>query len=300
VIELRPTATPTTTSETLRDAIRALQNVEGLNFDATSRLNGWRGWVGATTRSLSTSLTSAALRKHILGDNYELLQSLHPGTYGDQLKWLIDTENTHRLEDLTAQADELDHMIRRWRPTGAFHTNGPHELALILDTNVLLEFGQNLERARWYHLLNLLPGKPLSLVIPIQVVEELDTQKDRGADGARKLAGMALRWLDELFPGEYQDSELAKISDAPTGRATFRLLVDALNRVPLPRPDADIIDRALALRPFVEKVTIVTQDRSMRFRARAAGLDATPMPYAAVPDGKQKPRRKDDPVPSTL
>jgi rRNA-processing protein FCF1 len=277
------------TVKALRDAARELEDVVGTNIEALGRLNGWRKWVGATAWALGPSLTASAQRKYVRGEHYELLQALDPSSYGDQLMWLIDTETRVRIDALTGGADELEQVLKRWTQHG-------REVALVLDTNVLLTFGQNLMHARWYDVIGRLSSVPISLVIPIQVVEELDTQKDRGAPEARTLARMTLKWLDDIFGDGYHDDTIEAAGTA-FGRFTFRLLVDDLDRVPLPRTDADIIDRALALQPFVERVIVVSEDRSMRFRAKAAGLGATGMPFKAVPNGKQQPRKKQAPIP---
>ncbi|MFJ4075960.1 PIN domain-containing protein [Curtobacterium sp. NPDC089991] len=287
MIELRSSADPKATAASLRNFARDLENVVGANIEAVDRLNGWRRWVGATAFALSPVLTATALRKHVRGDHYELLQTLNPASYGSQLMWLIDTETQSRIESLKADANELERVVDRWTRFG-------RGVALVLDTNVLLTFGEHLMRARWYSLTNRLSHLPISVVIPIQVVEELDTQKDRGAPEARTLARMTLKWLDSLFGDGYHDDTI-DVAGTARGRCTFRLLVDELDRVPLPRPDADIIDRALALQPFAEEVVIVSEDRSMRFRAKAAGLGAIEMPFNVVPDGKQQPRKKEAP-----
>lgn len=240
--------------------------------------------MGSTSWALGSSLSASALRKHVRGEHYELLQSLDPASYGDQLMWLIDTETRTRIDALTADAEELDQVVSRWTRDG-------RSVALVLDTNVLLTFGEHLMRARWYDLIQRRSNLPLSLVVPIQVVEELAGLKDRGSGETRTLARLSLKWLDGLFGAGYHDETLEAVGTA-FGRLTFRLLVDDLDRVPLPRADAEIIDRAIALKPFTEEVTIVSEDRSMRFRAKAAGLGATPLPFRIVPDGKQQTRTK--------
>jgi hypothetical protein len=286
VIALRTTADAAHAVGMLRNAARSVGNIIGKGGSAVERLQSWRAWVSTSSTVLSPLLTDAAIRTHVRGDLHDLLQTVIPELYGDQLTWLVDSELIRRKAQLEAAADELDTDLQRWTKCG-------RGTALVLDTNVLLEFGKNLAHARWFHVANELPRGTMSLVIPIQVVEELDGLKDRGAETARKLARATLRWIDELFPGDWQDEDLGQVGVAQSGRLTFRLLVDELDRIPLPRPDADIIDRALSLGPFVNRTTMVSQDRSMRFRARAAGLDATPMRYEHVPGGKQRIERPD-------
>jgi hypothetical protein len=62
--------------------------------------------------------------------------------------------------------------------------------------------------------------------------------------------------------------------DAPNlGPVTLELLFDPPDHKRLPDPDAEIVDRALAVQNMAGRpVTMVTYDTSMGFRARQAGL----------------------------
>jgi len=292
VITLRSTADPVYAIEHLRNAALAVANIIGQGGTAADRLHGWRRWVSTTQTIFTPVLTESAVRAVVRGDLHDLLQSVVPESYGDQLTWLVDSELIRRKDQLEAAANELETVHRRWTGRG----RGP---ALVLDTNVLMDFGRNLVEVHWHRVADVFPTQPISLVVPIQVVEELDGQKDRGTEGARNLARATLRWIDELFSGGWQDAEVSVEGRGSQPRVTLRLLIDELDRVPLPRPDADIIDRALSLAPFVTRTVMVSHDRSMQLRARAAGLDAVPLRYADVPNGKQRiakgGTRKDSP-----
>lgn len=50
------------------------------------------------------------------------------------------------------------------------------------------------------------------------------------------------------------------------------LLVDDYEHIPLARPDAEIIDRALSLSAFVTQVSVITYDRGLFFEARRSQL----------------------------
>jgi len=141
---------------------------------------------------------------------------------------------------------------------------------------------EHLKELNWPTTIGTREGRPLALVIPQAVVGELDRLKR--SNGAMKIGGesvsqrslarRALAVLTGAFPRNTTSHELG---DATAGGRPLHLMLqlDDLSHQPLADTDAEIIDRALSLRPYGESLTLVTGDASMRFRAEHAGLRAT-------------------------
>lgn len=190
---------------------------------------------------------------------------------------LIDAELDTRARGLADAADELELEWSKW--------HSGQGTAIILDTNVLMEYGTRVRLVDWHDLADLTYRPPVMVLIPIQVIEELDVLKDRGNDNQKRATARAvLRWLDTSFPLG-QDSVRMTGAGVPDGEgATLRVWVDDVDRVPMPRADADIIDRVLDLRAFTARTLLVSQDRSMQLRARASGIDARHLQRVWVPE----------------
>jgi hypothetical protein len=119
-------------------------------------------------------------------------------------------------------------------------------------------------------------------VVPLLVVDELDRhkRKDRqtkvhpeGKETVSSRARVTLRHLEDLFgdPSWVVTLHSDRFPAAPPVKA--ELLLDPLGHIRLPEPDAELIDRALALQDLSGRpVTLATSDTGMIFRAKAAGL----------------------------
>lgn len=64
---------------------------------------------------------------------------------------------------------------------------------------------------------------------------------------------------------------------------TIRVWVDENRRVPLAEVDRDIIERVVHLQPFTPGTIVVSMDRSMVFRARTNGLQASLLSDSDIP-----------------
>jgi len=113
-------------------------------------------------------------------------------------------------------------------------------------------------------------------VICSTVVDELDSFK-KGSDELNKMARMAIDWLDENFKSE-PDKPMA-VKGYP-GFVMFKNFVYPNNSVKtdlnLEKPDHQIIWIAKQLKDTYKssKVTVVSEDKNLRLRAKFLGLDA--------------------------
>lgn len=143
------------------------------------------------------------------------------------------------------------------------------------------------------------PGWAVHVLVPLLVVDELDRLKRDSQ--ARTRARVALKMLNDVFARVSEDrtmSLLRKADDTPgpdglpgLGPITMELLFDPPNHERLPDPDAEIVDRALAVQSLAGRpVTMVTYDISMALRARYAGLKVVSPPYPEQEDQARSSR----------
>jgi hypothetical protein len=128
--------------------------------------------------------------------------------------------------------------------------------------------------------------RPIRVLIPIAVVDELDNLKQAGTVRHRALVSLAI--LDRVITGSPQDPhmlrepELRQVSEdrqAPTGDLTVEVLFDPPGHTRLPIMDDEIIARALAIQPLAGRaVTLLTCDTRQSFRARSLDLNVIKVP----------------------
>jgi len=145
---------------------------------------------------------------------------------------------------------------------------------IVLDTSVLME-GEPLVSFDWHSLDPSLAAKPVRLVVPILVVEELDDLlHDRQAERRQK-ARAATRTLLQLH--QTRPTEPAVLPSQPD--VTIEVMLDGDWHERRPNNDAEIIDQALALHELTGKrVLLATCDLRMMYRAGAASLAAVQVP----------------------
>lgn len=125
----------------------------------------------------------------------------------------------------------------------------------------------------------LLPGawldKPVMVIVPVTVLDELDGLKLRGGDALRKWrASYTLAVLEDLFSQPAPQGILRQpTGDGTRGAVFMSILFDPPRHERLPINDDEIIDRALAAQGLAGvPVTLLTFDTSQATRARNAGL----------------------------
>lgn len=166
---------------------------------------------------------------------------------------------------------------------------------VIADTNVFLHHPDRLDTLDLAAELGL-DARPVHLVIPMTVLDELDTAKDRGQGEARTNARATIKLLDGYLKDPGLISEIRPASDpanaAPRGAFTVEILADPPGHIPLARTDDEIIDRAVALQDLAGRpVTAVTGDVGMSTRARLAGLTARRLDWPEPPPKQPKGQR---------
>lgn len=285
MLALHPDANVQNAVATLADLASRASTIAGSEPDPLGVFNAYLGWSVTALRSLTRVLDTDSVRALIETTPFRIIHAIDPAAYSrPALGDLVRTELQSRVDALEAARLALTDEIERWTFRGE-RTKEPTQHAAVLDTNTIMEFSGRIEQIQWDAILQTSVGEPITVVIPIMVLRELDTLKHSNgtmliADDAvprRTLARAAIRVLDRAFPG---DSTLYSIRGSRTVDNTvqspLRLLLqlDDLRHASIPDPDAEIIDRALSLRPLVSSLTLITGDISMRVRAEHSGLRA--------------------------
>jgi hypothetical protein len=161
------------------------------------------------------------------------------------------------LDRFTAMVDELMALKRFIERPG---------LIVVPDTSAFIE-GVHFTELNWQQMADIDPRKPVRLVVPVLVVEELDELK-RGRDRVRDRARSVLRQLWELNTDGKQAAVI------PGSRpVTVEVLADGSWHVRRPVNDNEIIERALYIGEITGKdVILAAADYSMLYQASSAGL----------------------------
>ncbi len=221
-------------------------------------------WVEATESQLHNISLDADLVSALHTPRYWRIRSLEvdPRPFP-----LVDAEVTQQVDWLQWLLDDLNSRISRVRSAPGHIT--------VLDSNVLLEFVPP-EQVSWPDVVG---KKPVRLVVPLRVIEELDAKKYARRED---LAGRARRILPKLE------------QTIGGGGAPRQLLPDVTIEVPVdPGPryrpvdaDEEILDTCRELAQLSgQTVGMVTADTAMRLRAQAQAV-----PVIAMPENYQRRR----------
>lgn len=146
-----------------------------------------------------------------------------------------------------------------------------HKIIYILDTNILL-----------HEPFAFLSFKEHDVVVPMTVLEELDSIKDRKRDVSRD-ARVAIRALEDSLVDATPEEVLAGVklpetdAEHPSGRLSIfndYTLAAAVGTLSFNENDNRIINAALHIQEQnkEKKVVLVTKDINMRLKAKGAGL----------------------------
>lgn len=243
---------------------------------ATDRFRNYIDWVHNCGRMLSGRVRPAEVEALFQTRRYELIL-LSNKAYDTEL-----TLMTQELDDRAAALEDvraaMEAEFLRWTTPGRL---------IVFDANVYMEHEKKLEELDFWNMVGEF-NRPIHLIAPIAVVDELDNLKNRGHDDKKWRAGYSLAVLDRVM-----DSKEKVITGAVYGRVlrdpqrqseggmkiekgpvALDLLLDPPGHHRLPNDDDEIVDRALSVQAWAGKpVTMVSHDTGMIMRARTAGLD---------------------------
>ena len=266
---------PGTSRHDLRQTLRELHeaaidihsNVQPGEFGP---IGAYFRWTDLAVSQLAAQVADRDIQRLVLTSPYwALLGSPSIGT--PQYHAVLEREISQRVSDFEAAYRELDAQIGRWNDLAVY---------VVPDTSFFCHGEALFDKADYHGILNA-GWRPIRLLVPIAVLDELDDLKEaRTAVRHRALVSLAI--LDRVIAGSPQDWHLLRPPEwrqvsaelhAPTGELTVEVLFDPPGHARLPIVDDEIIGRALAVQPLAGRpVTLLTCDTSQSFRARSVGL----------------------------
>lgn len=256
------------------------RNVTGDKFAVFNR---YLRWANESADQLSRVLGVADVDRLVLTKRHWVLQGLDPASHGDLFR-LVYLELDQQIRELESAINDLRAEVGRWAGFG-------ESTLVVADTNVYLQHKRAFFGIDWRSVAGVSVDEPLTLVVPMVVIDELDTTK---RDDLRHYARAALKDLHIAFAGHEQES--VAMPGSGDGRLSMRLLSDSPQHVPLPDKDSEILDRSHALAQLSQHlVTVATFDVGMALRAGARrddGLRVTLLPAEERRDPRDNERSK--------
>jgi rRNA-processing protein FCF1 len=243
---------------------------------AQARLAGYLEWVTDTVQQLGSQISAADLDQLVLTPGYDRLLSAAGTMTGTDiatqrvLNGMVSLELRQRVDAFDAAIKASDEQIQRWSRPGVF---------VVADTSFYIEHEDKLEQVDFRPLLQI-REEPVHVLVPIVVVDELDSLKKSKNTHERWRAGYTLAVLDRVFansttPAQLTPEDFSVLGSGgiPRGEVTIELAFDPPGHVQLPINDDEIIDRVMAFQPLAAReVTLLTYDTGQSTRARNAGL----------------------------
>jgi hypothetical protein len=256
---------------------------------AYKRLIDYLAWASKASNLLRRQISASDLDQLILTRRYELLLTGVGGLVGseisDAVNDLVGLEVDERIAAFEEAATSLEAQINQWSGPGVF---------VLPDTSFYMRHDK-LEEADFAPLMKVWED-PIHVLVPIVVVDELDSLKQSKGDGhIRWRAGYTLAVLDRVFAtttrAQLRAEDFSAIGKGgiPRGQVTIELLLDPPGHVRLPINDDEIVDRAVAAQSLAARpVTVLTYDTGQSMRARLAGLQAVKLTTPIGPEPAAK------------
>lgn len=287
MITLQMNASPTTVLELLNRAFNDLSNTRNAN-SLKEALDLYLLWTYRTTALLSPHIQGGDIERLINTKRYWLLQGIVNPLQDSMIRHLIELEISERQGAFADEINELNTVAHQWK------IDFESPIALVLDTNILLDHYHELQSYDWNLALNVRSDVSIILTIPVVVIDELDrlkVNKGKSVDkepSFRTKARLALKRIDNTFQ---QSNGRRLLQEQVLGGGSghqsaihLAILFDEIGHIPLGHVDSEIVDRAATLTPFVKEVRIATYDTGMALRARQSGLDVCKFEYTSNSD----------------
>lgn len=213
---------------------------------------------------------------------YRLVDPIMMGT--PQGRQLLDAEVSERQALFTAAYDTLREQLTTWTATAG-------QVLAVMDSSVFLSHPAWTQDGDPTAVIASIPWaeelgvgfEDVLLVLPEVVIREFDRLKESGNQKIRHRALVTLAVIDKLLPNPYgtvtirpKDNDWDAVTvreEMPRGAVQLRVFYDDPAHQPLTDPDAEIIDRAVAVQTLAgHAVRLVTMDTGMGLNARRAGL----------------------------
>jgi hypothetical protein len=244
---------------TIRDNAR---NLRGSTLDQWQH---YMGWAVEAERLLLTQVRDADIDMLIRTPRHRVI-STNPPTG----RVLIDAELDARIAALECALAEFERATNRWDEGGKL---------VVPDTSFFINHPTKIEETDFSNLLEC-REIPVRLVVPMVVVDELDSLKKAGQQQRRWRAAYAIAVLDRVAGrgqrGRIADADFSPLErgEIPRGEVTLEILLDPPGHARLPINDDEIVDRAVTVQTTAGRdVTLITYDTGHASRGRVAGLE---------------------------
>lgn len=258
---LSPNQSATNALDSLDALLNGLTNLRGApNSNPILAAQNYMRWAEEAEAKLRNYYRDPEIPRSLHTERYWRIRSITDETARPQP--LIAGEVDDQESSITKLREQLSHYRKLLEPSES-------ERLVILDTNVLVH-GLQFHEVRWNEEFE---EKDVRVLMPLVVVDELDNLKNK----SNRPAGQVLKDLDRYLPAGRSLDQI-KIRD----HVRLQLVDEPLGHSRLSNLDDEIVQQAsyfssIASAP-VTVVTMVTQDRGMRVRAEAAGLDVLMLP----------------------
>ena len=273
LVTLYPGANRDDVLRVLRDIQSAVQNAGNVHGPAQARLAAYLEWATNSVRMLEHRVSSADVDRLVLTRSYDRLLTAAGNLAGEDigpqrvLNGLVSNEIQQRSQILDEAIKDLHSQVQRW-PQGNIYA--------VADTSFYIEHDSKLKETDFAPLLPAVwSDKPVTIIVPIIVLDELDGLKQRGGSAHVKWrSSYTLAVFDDITAKPGTQAILRQpAADPARGPVLMDIFYDPPRHERLPINDDEIIDRALAAQSTAgSPVTLLTYDTSQAARARHAGL----------------------------
>ncbi|TCO45216.1 PIN domain-containing protein [Kribbella antiqua] len=245
--------------------------------------DGYVRWALDTARTLRGQIAQTDLEQLLLTPAfYRLVDPVMMGT--PQGLWLLQAEMSDRQALLVAAFEALQEQIGTW-------TAAAGKVLSVVDSSVFLSHPAWTQDDDPTAVIASIPWaeelgvgfEDVLLVLPEVVIRELDRLKESGNQKTRYRASVTLAVIDKLLDDPYgtvpirlKDADwdaVAARGEMPRGGIELRVFYDDPAHRPLSDPDAEVIDRAMAVQTLAgAEVRLLTMDTGMGLNARRAKL----------------------------
>lgn len=247
-----------------------LSEVASLTYSIATCRNHVDGKVLAYQRWVEDSVVT--LSNHFLPEDVERL--VRTPSYWETIDVPADFPQVQKIVN-----NEIDAIERRLKKlseelAGAKNRWGPDCRWVVVDTNVYIEHDVPFYELDWHSAVDQRPDRPLRLVVPLMVLDELDGLKVTAGRDKQRGGQKGWRIRDTLRRFEVLlECERSDVLGRNGGQVTIEVLPDPLLHHRLNVNDAEIVARSVALQRLVGgQVFLVSNDTNMLIRARQAGV----------------------------
>lgn len=278
LVNPRPGVSRENLLQTLQSLLTEVFNLRGGSGPSTAhkRLLAYLEWTSNAARMLAGQIAAGDLDYLVLTERYRLMLSGVAGTLTSTetevqrvVNGLVSLELDERVSTFEAAVKALQAQIQRWSGYGHY---------VLADSSFYIQHADKLEDVDFGPLIDVWES-PVTVLVPIVIVDELDRLKETKDQQVRWRAGYTLAVLDRLFGvsagrARLRAGDIVPNADGLTrSEVTIEMVFDPPGHTRLSITDDEIIDRALAVESFAgRKVTLLTYDTGQSTRARNAGL----------------------------